>query len=138
MKSVLIIGLPGSGKTTLARELKKKLKAEWLNADKVRKKYNNWDFSKNGVLRQAKRMKLLSKKSKKKFVIADFVCPYELGRRIFKPDYLVWMNTIKKGRLPTFDKSFQNPKKFDFEINNKNAKKNSKLISNKILKEFNY
>ena len=53
MKSVLIIGLPGSGKTTLARELKKKLKAEWLNADKVRKKYNNWDFSKNGVLRQA-------------------------------------------------------------------------------------
>ena len=138
MKSVLIIGLPGSGKTTLARELKKKLKAEWLNADKVRKKYNNWDFSKNGVLRQAKRMKLLSKKSKKKFVIADFVCPYELGRRIFKPDYLVWMNTIKKGRLSTFDKSFQNPKKFDFEINNKNAKKNSKLISNKILKEFNY
>jgi adenylylsulfate kinase len=138
MKSILIIGLPGSGKTTLARELKKKLKAEWLNADKVRKKYNNWDFSKNGVLRQAKRMKLLSKKSKKKFVIADFVCPYELGRRIFKPDYLVWMNTIKKGRLSTFDKSFQNPKKFDFEINNKNAKKNSKLISNKILKEFNY
>ena len=65
MKSILIIGLPGSGKTTLARELKKKLKAEWLNADKVRKKYNNWDFSKNGVLRQAKRMKLLSKKSKK-------------------------------------------------------------------------
>ena len=138
MKSVLIIGLPGSGKTTLARELKKKLKAEWLNADKVRKKYNNWDFSKNGVLRQAKRMKLLSKKSKKKFVIADFVCPYELGRRIFKPDYLVWMNTIKKGRLPTFDKSFQNPKKFDFEIKNKNAKKNSKLISNKILRDFNY
>ena len=138
MKSVLIIGLPGSGKTTLARELKKKLKAEWLNADKVRKKYNNWDFSKNGVLRQAKRMKLLSKKSKKKFVIADFVCPYELGRRIFKPDYLVWMNTIKKGRLSTFDKSFQNPKKFDFEINNKNAKKNSKLISNKILRDFNY
>tara|TARA_B100000929_G_C15273160_1_gene340903 strand:- start:65 stop:481 length:417 start_codon:yes stop_codon:yes gene_type:complete len=138
MKSVLIIGLPGSGKTTLARELKKKLKAEWLNADKVRKKYNNWDFSKNGVLRQAKRMKLLSKKSKKKFVIADFVCPYEIGRKMFKPDYLVWMNTIKKGRLSTFDKSFQNPKKFDFEINNKNAKKNSKLISNKILKEFNY
>ena len=138
MKSILIIGLPGSGKTTLARELKKKLKAEWLNADKVRKKYNNWDFSKNGVLRQAKRMKLLSKKSKKKFVIADFVCPYELGRRIFKPDYLVWMNTIKKGRLSTFDKSFQNPKKFDFEINNKNAKKNSKLISNKILRDFNY
>ncbi len=57
---------------------------------------------------------------------------------MFKPDYLVWMNTIKKGRLPTFDKSFQNPKKFDFEIKNKNAKKNSKLISNKILRDFNY
>ena len=132
MKSILIIGLPGSGKTTLARELKKKLKAEWLNADKVRKKYNNWDFSKNGVLRQAKRMKLLSKKSKKKFVIADFVCPYEEGRKIFKPDYLIWMDTIKRGRLSTFDKTFQRPKKFDFKINSKNVKLYSKLICNKI------
>ena len=132
MKKILIIGLPGSGKTTLAFELKKKLKASWLNADKVRKKFNDWDFSRKGVLRQAKRMKSLAKKSKKSFVIADFICPYEEGRKIFKPDYLIWMNTIKRGRLSTFNKTFEKPKKFDFKINKKNAKFYSKIIIKKI------
>ena len=132
MKKILIIGLPGAGKTTLALELKKKLKASWLNADKVRKKFNDWDFSRKGVLRQAKRMKSLAKKSKKSFVIADFICPYEEGRKIFKPDYLIWMNTIKLGRLSTFNKTFQKPKKFDFKINKKNAKFFSKIIIKKI------
>ena len=132
MKKILIIGLPGSGKTTLAFELKKKLKASWLNADKVRKKFNDWDFSRKGVLRQAKRMKSLAKKSKKSFVIADFICPYEKGRKIFKPDYLIWMNTIKRGRLSTFNKTFEKPKKFDFKINKKNAKFYSKIIIKKI------
>jgi adenylylsulfate kinase len=132
MKKILIIGLPGAGKTTLALELQKKLKASWLNADKVRKKFNDWDFSRKGVLRQAKRMKSLAKKSKKNFVIADFICPYEEGRKIFKPDYLIWMNTIKRGRLSTFNKTFQKPKKFDFKINKKNAKFYSKIIIKKI------
>ena len=132
MKKILIIGLPGSGKTTLARELKKRLNANWLNADKVRKKFNDWDFSRKGVLRQAKRMKSLAKKSKKNFVIADFICPYEKGRKIFKPDYLIWMNTIKRGRLSTFNKTFEKPKKFDFKINKKNAKFYSKIIIKKI------
>ena len=132
MKKILIIGLPGSGKTTLAFELKKKLKASWLNADKVRKKFNDWDFSRKGDLRQAKRMKSLAKKSKKSFIIADFICPYEEGRKIFKPDYLIWMNTIKRGRLSTFNKTFEKPKKFDFKINKKNAKFYSKIIIKKI------
>ena len=132
MKKILIIGLPGAGKTTLARVLNKRLKADWLNADKVRKKFNDWDFSKKGVLRQAKRMKSLAKKSKKSFVIADFICPHEEGRKIFKPDYLIWMNTIKRGRLSTFNKTFQKPKKFYFKINNKNAKFYSKIICKKI------
>ena len=132
IQKILIMGLPGSGKSFLAKELNKRLKANWLNADEVRKKFNDWDFSKKGVLRQAKRMRSLAGKSKKNFVIADFVCPYEEGRKIFKPDYLIWMDTIKRGRLSTFDKTFQKPKKFDFKINNKNVKLYSKLISNKI------
>ena len=127
------MGLPGSGKSFLAKELNKRLKATWLNADEVRKKFNDWDFSKKGVLRQAKRMKSLAGKSKKNFVIADFVCPYEEGRKIFKPDYLIWMNTIKRGRLSTFDKTFQKPKKFDFQIQYKDAKFWSLIISDRIL-----
>ena len=132
IQKILIMGLPGSGKSTLAKELNKRLKATWLNADEVRKKFNDWNFSKKGVLRQAKRMKSLAGESKKKFIIADFVCPYEEGRKIFKPDYLIWMDTIKQGRLSTFDKTFQKPKKFDLKINSKNVKLYSKLISNKI------
>ena len=132
MKKILIIGLPGSGKTTLARELKKKLKADWLNADRIRKKFNDWDFSRKGVLRQARRMKTLAAKSKKTFVVADFVCPYEEGRKIFRADVLIWMNTVKKGRFSTFNKTFQKPKKFDFKINSKNVSKHLKLIINKI------
>ena len=131
-RRILIMGLPGSGKSFLAKELNKRLKATWLNADEVRKKFNDWNFSKKGVLRQAKRMKSLAGESKKKFIIADFVCPYEEGRKIFKPDYLIWMDTIKQGRLSTFDKTFQKPKKFDFKINSKNVKLYSKLIYNKI------
>ena len=136
MKKILIMGLPGSGKTTLAKKLKTKLKADWLNADKIRKKYNDWDFSKKGVLNQARRMRTLATKSKKKIVIADFICPYNEGRTIFKADFLIWMDTVKKGRLSTFNKSFQKPKKFDFKISKKNALKYSTMISKKIKKKF--
>ena len=122
------MGLPGSGKTTLAKKLKASLKADCLNADKVRKKYKDWDFSRKGVLKQAKRMKILAGKSKKKFVIADFICPFTKGQKIFNPDYLIWMDTIKRGRLSTFNKSFQKPKKYNFRITTKNSSKYSKII----------
>ena len=91
-------------KQHLAEKLTKLLKASWVNADRIRKKYNDWDFSKEGVLRQAKRMGNLANGFKNKFVIADFICPYQSGRNFFAPDYLIWMDTIKKGRYPTFDK----------------------------------
>ena len=43
MKKILIMGLPGSGKTTLASELVPLLKAEWINNDKVRRgKCRGW------------------------------------------------------------------------------------------------
>ncbi len=134
-KKILVMGLPGSGKTTVAKELKKILNADWVNADSVRKKYKDWDFSKKGVLRQAKRMRDIADNSKKKFVIADFICPYEKGRKIFRADYLIWMDTIKKGRLPTFDKNFQKPKRFNLKLTKKRLKTN--LISIKDL-IFNY
>ena len=60
------MGLPGSGKTTLARKLSKMLNADWLNADQIRGKYQDWDFSKSGIIRQVKRMKFLADSSKKK------------------------------------------------------------------------
>ena len=56
---VLIFGLPNSGKTTLAKKLYEELKWSWFNADEVRKQFNDWDFSPEGRLRQALRMKKL-------------------------------------------------------------------------------
>ncbi len=112
------MGLPGSGKTTLAKELAKKLNANWINADMIRKIHDDWDFSKNGVLRQAKRMGELANTLDKenKFVIADFICPFKEGRKLFNPDYIIWMDTIKKGRYSTFDNNFEAPKNFDLKI----------------------
>jgi adenylylsulfate kinase len=135
MIKILIIGLPGSGKTTLAKNILSFLNADWFNADAVRKKFKDWDFSKSGVLRQSKRMASLAKKSKRKYVIADFVCPYEKGRKIFKPNYLIWMNTTKKGRYSTFDKTFEVPKNCDLIIKKKITKKYLKKVIINILAE---
>ena len=66
MTRILIMGLPGSGKTHLAKILKKKINADWINADTIRKKYKDWDFSKQGIIRQSLRMYKISKESKKK------------------------------------------------------------------------
>ncbi len=113
------MGLPGSGKTTLAKKIVKYLKADWLNADKVRGKYNDWDFSKLGILRQVSRMRKLSINSKKKYVVADFVCPIEAQLKIFKPDFIIWMDTIKKSRFKSMNKIFKKPKKFNLRIKKK-------------------
>lgn len=127
---ILIMGLPGSGKTTLAKELVKKLNANWINADMIRKINDDWDFSKNGVLRQAKRMGELANNLNKenKFVIADFICPFEEGRKLFNPDYIIWMDTIKKGRYSTFDSNFEAPKNFDLKISDLKRKIDHDLI----------
>ena len=106
MKIVLIMGLPGSGKTTLAKELVPLLEAKWLNADKVRTQYNDWDFSADGRVRQANRMRDLAKKLRDlgNYVVADFVCPTKEARKLFGADFTIWMDTIEKGR---FDGSAQ-------------------------------
>tara|TARA_Y100000389_G_scaffold202720_1_gene248907 strand:- start:7520 stop:8716 length:1197 start_codon:yes stop_codon:yes gene_type:complete len=135
-KIILIMGLPGSGKTTLARELKKITNASWLNADVVRKKYNDYDFSLRGTVRQAKRMfKLAKQLSKKKHVIVDFICPTPLSFKHFKADYIIWMDTIKKGRFEIMNKMFKKPKNFNLRIKNKNAKKWSKIIKKNIFSQ---
>tara|TARA_E500000178_G_C16963173_1_gene727022 strand:+ start:279 stop:704 length:426 start_codon:yes stop_codon:yes gene_type:complete len=133
-KKILIMGLPGSGKTTLASKLAPKLKAKWLNADEIRKKYNDWDFSDEGRLRQARRMSDLADDLKKKnfHVIADFICPTDQARQLFNPDFLIWVDTIKSGRFDDTNKIFVPPKKFDFKVNTQDAEKWSEEISLKI------
>lgn len=133
-KIILIMGLPGSGKTFLAKKIKKFLKADWLNADKIRGKYKDWDFSNKGILRQVKRMRKLAIKSKKKYVVADFVCPLNIQLKIFKPDFIIWMDTIKKGRYEDMNKLFKAPKKYDLRIREKKINVSIKKFKKKFYK----
>ena len=75
MKIILIMGLPGSGKTTLASELAPLIQATRINADEVRKTANDWDFSEEGRKRQSKRMADFAIKMKQdgSYVVADFI-----------------------------------------------------------------
>ena len=122
-KKLLVMGLPGAGKTYLSKSLSKMLDAVWLHADMIRKVFNDWDFSLEGRLRQSKRMNDLAVENVKKgrFVIADFVCPTEKTRKNFNADYLIWVDTIQKGRFENTNLIFEPPKKFDFRVTSQNA-----------------
>ena len=118
------MGLPGAGKTTLANELAPKLNAKRLNADEVRKAANDWDFSEEGRTRQSKRMADFAKKIKDEgnYVVADFICPTPEARSLFPADYIVWVDTIKKGRFDDTNAMFVKPEKFDCHVTSQNAK----------------
>ena len=118
------MGLPGSGKTTLASELAPLINAKRVNADEVRKAANDWDFSKEGRSRQAKRMADLAKKIKEEgnYVVADFICPTPEARSLFPADYIVWVDTIKKGRFDDTNQMFVKPEKYDYHITTQDAK----------------
>jgi adenylylsulfate kinase len=115
---ILICGLPGSGKSTLAEPLAKLLGAVWLNADQVRERYDDWDFTPEGRIRQAQRMKHLSDGVvlAEKIAIADFVAPTEEARNQFGADYVVWMDTIKEGRYEDTNKMFEQPLSYDYHV----------------------
>ena len=124
MKIILIMGLPGAGKTTLADELALLINAKRLNADEIRKAANDWDFSAEGRTRQAKRMWKKAQEFKKKGynVIADFIAQTPAARELFPADYIVWVDTIQEGRFDDTNKMFIKPNKYNFHVTTKDAK----------------
>jgi len=138
-KKILIMGLPGSGKTTLAKKLIPFYNAVWLNADKVRKEADDWDFSSEGRIRQADRMKTLAQKAidEGRNVVADFICPTEQTRSDFNADYIIWMDTIKEGRFDDTNKMFVQPTNYDFKVTHKDADMWTFLIKQDIQEKFN-
>lgn len=115
---ILIFGLPGSGKTTLAKPFADLIGGVHINADAVREQYDDWDFTPEGRMRQANRMRHLSDGvvMAGKIAVTDFVCPTEEARQAFDPDFTVWMDTIKEGRFDDTNKIFQAPPKCDYHV----------------------
>ena len=124
MKIILIMGLPGAGKTTLANELATLINTKRLNADEIRRAANDWDFSEEGRTRQSKRMAeaALKIKSEGNNVIADFICPTPEARKLFPADYIVWVDTIKEGRFEDTNQMFVKPEKYNFHVTTQDAK----------------
>ena len=135
---ILIMGLPGSGKTFLSTALKKYLEQEgktvtWFNADQVRKDFDDWDFTPVGRIRQSKRMYELAESATTDFVICDFVAPLVEMRNNFKADWTVWVDTIDEGRFEDTNKAFVPPEVYDFRITEQNADKWAEFIGNHLI-----
>jgi hypothetical protein len=150
---ILIMGLPGSGKTTLASALKKYLEINgsisyarasmepldssvqvtWFNADDIRRKYNDWDFSNDGRIRQSIRMFQFSMEAGGDYVICDFVAPLVEMRNNFKADWTIWVDTIREGRYADTNAMFQEPEYYDFRITEQNAEKWAEFIGDHII-----
>ena len=138
-KRILIMGLPGSGKTTLAKSLEVELLAadksvSWFNADDVRKQYNDWDFSHEGRIRQAGRMKILTGLSLAEFAICDFVAPLPDQRDLFDATWTVWVDTIAEGRFADTNQIFVPPEKYDFRVTEQDSQYWAKLITSQIIR----
>ena len=115
---ILVMGLPGSGKTYLSERLQPLLEAAWFNADKVRSMAGDWDFSEEGRLRQSLRMKSIAdfESSHKRIVIGDFVCPTAETRKIFDADITIWLDTINEGRFEDTNAIFEKPEQVDYLV----------------------
>jgi adenylylsulfate kinase len=139
-KVILIFGLPGSGKTTLAQQLAIELESrarifEWFNADIVRKQFNDWDFSREGRIRQAERMRDLANASKAEFVVVDFVAPLREMRVILNADIVIWVDTITEGRFADTNAMFESPDCVDFTVIKQDAVNVAPVIVKHILGE---
>ena len=132
---ILIMGLPGSGKTTLAKHLAPMFNAVWINADAVRKESNDWDFTEEGRTRQALRMWTYAEEAveKNRNVVVDFVCPTERTREKFDAGYTVWMDTIKESKYNDTNTIFEEPTKFDFRVTHQEADMWAFLIKQDII-----
>ena len=135
LQKILVMGLPGSGKTTLAKLLAEKLNAVWLNADVIEKKIMIGTFRKKEEIGKLKECLLFLKnmlQREKELLLILFV-RLKKTRKYFNADFTIWMDTIEKGRFEDTNQMFQKPKKYDFKVTNKDAINVSKEIVDKII-----
>jgi hypothetical protein len=110
-----------------------KVSVDWFNADEVRKRYNDWDFSRDGRIRQSLRMFEFAMKCSGEFVICDFVAPLPEMRHNFKADWTIWMDTIDAGRYEDTNRAFVPPDVYDFRVTEQNAERWVEFVGTHIL-----
>ena len=136
---ILVMGLPGSGKSTFAKKLVEDLNelgksAEWFNADSIREAIGDWDFSEEGRIRQAERMKRFAEGATTmgKIAVCDFVCPTQKLRNIFDADVVVWLDTISISKYEDTNKLFEEPTHYDYKVTEKDSFPWSKILAEKV------
>lgn len=118
-KKILIMGLPGAGKTTLANELSSLLNAAVFNADAVRENINkDLGFSLEDRLEQATRMGWMCDRVAEtgSHVIADFICPTPETRKAFGDAFVIWVDRISEGRFEDTNKLFVAPEHYNLRV----------------------
>ena len=120
---ILIMGMPETGKSTLANQICLELKAKLLNADQIREKFDDWDFTERGRIRQAYRMRDLAIfcDTKDGYVVCDFICPTPETRKIFNADFTVWVDTKGTDKYDDTNRLFTQPETYDFRVTTKDA-----------------
>ena len=127
---ILIFGLSGSGKTTLAESLHKIYpNAIHLNADDIRKKYNDWDFTLEGRERQANRLLALTREYPTEVVICDFICPLQRFRDLFKGSFMIFMDTVSESKYKDTDAIFERPIESEIDVVIRDFKETNQLIN---------
>jgi adenylylsulfate kinase len=99
-----------------------------LNADAIRKVNNDWDFSAEGRIRQARRMRTLADGIVRDYAIADFVAPLPEMRRIYHADYTIWVDTIQEGRFADTNQAFICPDNYNIRVTTQNAQHWARVI----------
>jgi hypothetical protein len=116
---ILVMGLPGAGKTSLARILASQLGAVLFNADEVRANLSmDLGFSLEDRIEHARRMGWLCDRvvDAGGAAIADFVCPTPATRAAFGQAFVIWLDRIREGRFPDTNSLFVPPRRYDVRV----------------------
>ena len=111
-RKILVMGLPGAGKTTLANALAPLLNAVVFNADAVRANLSrDLGFSHDDRIEHARRMGWMCERVIEAggTVIADFICPTPDTRAAFGEAFTIWLDRIEAGRFEDTNRMFVAP-----------------------------